>query len=85
MKYAKRYPCVGGPLDGQTVTRNDFMPEDYAIVGSGATAHRTLIRGAEAKHAKDYVEFNRANRAERTAPSMIWLHRSLLPGKAALA
>lgn len=73
-RYKKAYPCLGGPLDGQHAATEDFetaSPEKFR--------HHSWYRegGMYGHLADEYVEFN-AGRRTRSAPSMIFVHTSIL-------
>jgi hypothetical protein len=75
----KRYPCVGGPLDGVHVTSRDLERPVYASRDYGATKAGDLMMagGKHAAHGRDYAAFNRQNAHDRV-PTMIWLYIPLL-------
>ena len=73
MKYA--YPCIGGPLDGQYATTDDFYrgwgkPEDKYYRPEGMYSHLS----------QEYCEYNAAYRHSKYT-SMIFIHVSLLKNK----
>lgn len=61
------YPIIGGPLDG-----------DHALLADFYRAYGQRAGGKFAEYADEYSAYNRANRWNKV-PSMVWLHRSLLP------
>jgi hypothetical protein len=72
----KKYPIIGGPLDGEYGDYADFQ-EGYDVQASWGGTLRDP--GEHAAFKNEYVSFNSAN-GRRNDPSMIWLHKSLLRG-----
>jgi hypothetical protein len=67
------YPCIGGPLDGEHATTDDFAP------GYGEPGHKWYRQAGMYGHlSREYVEFNRAGGGGRKkigAPAtMIFVH-----------
>ncbi len=90
--YTKAYPCIGGPLDGAFVFRNDFAkgfpnppedrPEWYSAGGKyGEYADQYLAFNANSRQTS-YRKGKRGRIAPQETPSMVWLHVSLLEGRA---
>jgi hypothetical protein len=69
----KHYPCLGGPLDGQIVTAEDF----YTSVDYNG---RQWVRsgGQHRKHSDDYIPYIRHSRNNVLAPSTVYIHKSVL-------
>lgn len=77
----KRYPVIGGPLNGETAVFADFYPAIYAsITVPGYAQKGDLVReaGMHVAYADSYVPYNR-NGGHRDVPTMIFLYKKLLP------
>jgi hypothetical protein len=72
------YPCIGGPLDGEYATTDDFeKPTDEKYRGNS-----WFREGGMYGHlADDYAEFNNSRGGRKVIggePSMVFIHRALL-------
>jgi hypothetical protein len=75
----KRYPIIGGPLQGQCANYEEMRTATIAYRDSGRWKKGDLISpgGKFHTYADQYVAYNRANGYDRI-PTMIWLHSDLL-------
>jgi hypothetical protein len=80
----KAHLCIGGPLDGEHATSEDFYgyrPRDEK--GKVIPYHRAPIRAREPGmfgHLRnDYCQFNTASRGQAKS-DVVWIYRPLLSG-----
>lgn len=69
----KRYICIGGPLDGEFLS-SDQRPEhnwDSGMVPN--PIYEPFLR--------DYIDYNSSSGGNKSIPSMIRIHKSLIEGK----
>jgi hypothetical protein len=69
MKRVKKYPIIGGPLDGEYANTKDFWTEYVST-------HYNREAGQFAEYNDDYTTFNSGD--SRSVVSMVFLHKSLL-------
>lgn len=74
MATVKKYPVIGGPIDGAFANMQDFWDAHVSAIGPQYDRER----GAFCAHAKDYVRYNAGVR--RAPASSIFLWRPLIPG-----
>lgn len=73
MPTVKKYPIIGGPLNGEYGNRNDF----YSAYSSPTNPGWFREGGRWADYRKDYITFNAGDRVSPS--SMIWLYVPLIP------
>lgn len=76
----KAHVCIGGPLDGQFATSDDFYGNYPYEPGTRRRDYRAAPNEGMYEHLKDeYFQFNTAARvATRNHAHVVWLHKSLL-------
>lgn len=77
---ARKYPIIGGDLNGDLANERDFRPERRAMRSIGRfTLYGDVLSpgGQFGAWADQYVAYNRAD-ARAKAPTRVWLHKSMV-------